>query len=145
MDAKPTCPARRVRFAAPVVNILACLAGFVAACWCIGRLAPAPAVPDVQPKLDYFSRHKTDYDTLFIGSSRFLRQVSPAVFDGTLRAAGLESRTFNFGIDGMFPPESCHLLDRIADLKPPGLKRVFFELAAMEVEVDEMQKNGVRA
>ena len=69
---------------------------------------------------------------LFIGSSRIYFQISPAIFDRVTRESGLPTRSFNFGIGGMYLPESAYLLEQILNLKPRNLRWVF-------IEYDELQ------
>ena len=42
--------------------------------------------------------------------------------------AGEPSHSFNFGVNGMHPPESFYVVDQILSMKPRKLKRVFVEL-----------------
>ena len=60
-----------------------------------------PRLPEgVAAKLEFFSRHKNEFDTVFLGTSRIYYAVSPEIFDleltdraGALReAAGLDVR-----------------------------------------------------
>jgi hypothetical protein len=92
-----------------------------------------PSIPEgVAEKLAFFTRHKDEFDTLFLGSSRFYYGVSPQSFDAVTRANGVPTRTFNFGVDGMNPPENFYVLDQILKTQPRRLKWVF-------VEVDNIQ------
>jgi len=92
-----------------------------------------PSIPEgVAEKLEFFAKHKDQFDTLFLGSSRFYHAVSPESFDNITRENGVPTRAFNFGIDGMNPPENFYVLDQILKTEPRSLKWVF-------VEVDEIQ------
>ena len=92
-----------------------------------------PSIPEgVAEKLAFFAKHKDEFDTLFLGSSRFYYGVSPQSFDAITRANGVPTRTFNFGVDGMNPPENFYVLDQILKTEPRRLKWVF-------VEVDNIQ------
>ena len=87
-----------------------------------------PAIPEgVVEKLQFFAKHKDKFDTLFLGSSRFYYAVSPEGFDSITRENGVPTRTFNFGIDGMNPPENFYVFDQILKTKPRNLKWVFVE------------------
>jgi hypothetical protein len=97
-----------------------------------------PLIPKgVAAKLRYFSEHKNEFDTLFVGTSHFYYGVSPAIFDQTTRAAGLPTRTFNFGIDGMHPPENFYVLEQILKTNPQKLKWVFLEMGEIETKLKE--------
>jgi len=82
----------------------------------------------VAAKLKYFSEHKDDFDTVIVGTSQLYYSVSPEIFDATTRENGMPTRTFNFGIDGMHPPENFYVLDQILKTKPKNLKSVLLEL-----------------
>jgi hypothetical protein len=92
-----------------------------------------PAIPaGVAAKLKFFTEHKDEFDTLFVGTSSIYYAVSPEIFDKITRENGVPTRTFNFGIDAMFPPENFYVLEHILKTKPRNLKWVF-------VEMDEIQ------
>ena len=66
-----------------------------------------PSLPEgVAEKLSFFAEHKDEFDTIFLGSSRFYYAISPKNFDRLTRENGAPTRSFNFGIDGMNPPET---------------------------------------
>ena len=98
-----------------------------AACLFFHALLPAPAVNEVTSKLRFFAAHKDEFDTVFLGTSRFHYQVSPEIFDETTRAGGFATHTFNFGIDGMHPPESFYVIEQFLKLNPRRLHWVFLE------------------
>jgi hypothetical protein len=106
---------------------------FVLVCAGLNALLPFPEIDVVSAELRFFQEHQDEFDTLFIGSSRIHHQLSPAIFDGIMREAGHSTRTFNFGINGMFPPENGYLLERLLRAKPGHLKWVFLELDELEV------------
>jgi hypothetical protein len=92
-----------------------------------------PSLPEgVVEKLSFFAKHKEEFDTLFLGSSRFYYAISPESFDRITRENGVPTRAFNFGIDGMNPPENFYVLDQILKTQPRNLKWIF-------VEVDNIQ------
>lgn len=103
-------------------------AGFVGMAAAIHRALPMP-VPEVTPKLDYLKSHLGDFDTIFIGSSRIYHGVSPKAFDAAMAAAGSPVRSFNLGVNAMWPPESLHMARALLAMHPPALRRVFLEVA----------------
>jgi hypothetical protein len=105
---------------------------FVFACAGLNAWLPFPEIFLVSSNLRFFEQHREDFDTLFIGSSRFRHQISPGIFDRAMREAGLPTRTFNFGINGMFPPENGYVLERLLGAGPSHLKWVFIELAELD-------------
>ena len=112
-------------------------AAFLATSAVIHALLPRMIPKGVAAKLEYFSDHKNEFDTLFVGTSHFYYGVSPKIFDETTRAAGLPTRTFNFGIDGMHPPENFYVLEQILKARPEALKWVFIEMGEIETKLKE--------
>jgi len=105
---------------------------FVLVCGGLNALLPFPEIDVVSAELRFFKEHRDEFDTVFVGSSRIHHQVSPAIFDRVMGEAGHPTRTFNFGINGMFPPESGYVLERLLRTKPRHLKWVFIELDELE-------------
>jgi hypothetical protein len=121
-------PTHRYRLVAGfLVNTAVFVGAFTLICALIGAMLPMPEVATVSAKLAHFSRHRDDYDTLFIGSSRVYRQIDPALFDRLTSEQGIDSHSFNFGIEAMHSPEDLYLCEQILALKPARLKRVFLE------------------
>jgi len=86
-------------------------AAFLITCLILRVVLPFPEIDDgVSQKFRFFAAHKDEFDTLFIGSSRVYFQISPAIFDRVTRASGLPTHSFNFGIGGMYLPETSYLL-----------------------------------
>lgn len=79
-------------------------------------------------KAEHYKEHKDEYDTLFFGTSRTYRGVMPKLFDQLNAEAGLPTKTFNFGVDGMFPPEDAYVTEQILRNPPKNLRWVFLEL-----------------
>jgi hypothetical protein len=94
-----------------------------------------PSLPEgVAEKMEFFAKHKNEFDTLFLGSSRFYYSISPRDFDQITRENGTPTRSFNFGIDGMNPPETFYVLDQILKTEPRGLKWIFVEVDNIETK-----------
>jgi len=112
------------------------LVAFLAASFIIHALLP-PVVPKgIAAKLEFFAQHKDEFDTLIVGTSRLYYSISPELFDQTTRENGLPTRTFNFGIDGMHPPENFYVLEQILKTEPRKLKWVVLEMAEIQVKWD---------
>ena len=94
-----------------------------------------PSIPEgVAEKLEFFAKNKDEFDTIFLGSSRFYYAVSPEAFDNITRENGVPTRSFNFGIDGMNPPENFYVLDQILKTEPRGLKWIVLEIDNIETK-----------
>jgi hypothetical protein len=89
----------------------------------------------VAAKLEFFVQHKNEFDTVFVGTSSIYYSVSPEIFDRTTAESGLPTRSFNFGIDAMHPPENFYVLEQILRTKPTNLKWVFVETANVETKL----------
>jgi hypothetical protein len=107
---------------------------FVLACAGLHAVLPFPEIGTVSPKLRFFQHHRDDFDTVFIGSSRIRHQISPQIFDRTMRLTSLPTRTFNFGINGMVPPEDGYVLECLLSARPRHLRWVFIELDELHTE-----------
>ena len=114
------------------------LVAFLAASFVIHSLLP-PVVPKgIAAKLEFFAQHKDEFDTLIVGTSRLYYSISPEIFDATTRENGLPTRTFNFGIDGMHPPENFYVLEQILKTKPRNLKWVVLEMGDIQTKWDNI-------
>ena len=89
----------------------------------------------VAAKLDFFAQHKDEFDTLLVGTSGIYYSVAPEIFDRTTAENGLPTRTFNFGIDALHPPENFYVLDQILKTKPRNLKWVVLEVADIQTRL----------
>ena len=117
---------------------LVALAAFIATTAVIHSLLP-PIIPKgVAAKLKFFARHKDEFDTLLVGTSSIYYSVSPEIFDQITSENGLPTRTFNFGIDAMHPPENFYVLDQILKTEPRRLKWVFLETASLETKLHKV-------
>ena len=99
----------------------------------------------ISQKFRFFSAHKDEFDTLFIGSSRVYFQISPAIFDRVTRESGLPTHSFNFGIGGMYLPETAYLLEQILNLKPRNLRWVFIEYDELQTKWSPENQTSRRA
>ena len=128
-----------------LLNIIALLAGFVAVAAALSARTPARHVPTVSEKLGRYAAAGDDYDVLVIGSSRTYRQIIPQVFDQATAEAGKPARMFNFGIDGMRPPEDTYVLEKALALRKKPLKLVIVECNNIRFEMRDEDAGTVRA
>jgi hypothetical protein len=114
------------------------LVAFLAASFVIHSLLP-PAVPKgIAAKLEFFAQHKEEFDTVIVGTSRLYYSISPELFDRTTRENGFPTRTFNFGIDGMHPPENFYVLEQILKTKPRNVKWVVLEMGEIQTKWNDI-------
>jgi hypothetical protein len=122
------------------------IAAFLITCIALRAVLPFPEIDGgVSQKFRFFAAHKDEFDTLFIGSSRVYFQISPAVFDRVTRESGLPTRSFNFGIGGMYLPETSYVLEQILNLKPRNLRWVFIEYDELQTKWSPENQTSRRA
>ena len=119
-------------------HIAIALGAFVATSALIHSLLPPMIPKGIAAKLKFYSEHKDEFDTVILGTSRLYYSVSPQIFDATAREDGLPIRSFNFGIDGMHPPENFYVLEQILRTKPKNLKWVLLELGDIQTRWDNI-------
>lgn len=140
----PSAPGKT--FAAGVANSVIAATAFLFTCAALRIILPFPEIDGgVSQKFRFFAAHKEEFDTLFIGSSRIYFQISPAIFDRVTRERGWPTRSFNFGIGGMYLPESAYVLEQILNLKPRRLKWVFIEYDEMQTRWSPQNQTSRRA
>jgi hypothetical protein len=96
--------------------------------WLLNDVRRFTEIATLRDKLLHYQEHKDEYDTLFFGTSRTYRGVMPKLFDQLNAEAGVPTKSFNFGIDGMFPPEDAYVTEHILRNPPKKLRWVFLEL-----------------
>src|SRR5204863_1083898 len=126
------------QFSRRIVCVVMALLAFVATGGLIHALLPPMIPKGVAAKLRFFSEHKDEFDTVVVGTSRLYYSVSPEIFDKVTRENGLSTRTFNFGIDGMHPPENFFVLEQILKTNPRNLKWVLLELGDIQTKWDNI-------
>jgi hypothetical protein len=116
-------------------HVAIALLAFIATSGLIHALLPPMIPKGVAVKLKFFAEHKEEFDTILVGTSSTYYSISPEIFDRTTRAQGVPTRTFNFGIDAMHPPENFYVLEQILKTKPRHLKWMFLETANIETKM----------
>lgn len=84
-------------------------------------------IPVVTQKLEYFAKHKDEYNLIFLGSSRTYQQIMPSVFDKSMLDSGYSIKSFNMGMTALKIPEFYFYLQKILKLNPANLQWIFFE------------------
>lgn len=121
-------------------------AAFLITCVGLRVVLPFPEIDGgVSQKFRFFAAHKDEFDTLFIGSSRVYFQISPAIFDRVTRESGMPTHSFNFGVGGMYLPETGYLLEQILNLKPRNLRWVFIEYDELQTKWSPENQTSRRA
>ena len=129
-----------------LTNSAIAVIAFLTTCIGLHAVLPFPEIDGgVSQKFRFFAAHKDEFDTLFIGSSRIYFQISPAIFDRVTRESGLPTHSFNFGIGGMYLPETSYLLEQILNLKPRNLRWVFIEYDELQTKWSPENQTSRRA
>lgn len=114
-------------------------------CALLFSLQPFPDVPGIGQKYRYFAQHKDRYDILFVGSSRFYHQIIPKQFDAEVEELAQQRlHSFNFGYDGMWPPESYFVVRQLLALRPQRLRWVVVDLMDVNANLDERNNSTQR-
>lgn len=116
-----------------VAHIFIFFASLVVSAKIMSPILPPAVVPQFSEKLAWFAAHKDDYDAVFIGSSQFYHGINPRQFD---RVPGRAGRSFNFGLDGLWPAESFFVLRQILAQKPQRLRWVFIDWMDIDARID---------
>lgn len=103
------------RWTAVARNSALFLAGFLGVVAAQQFRLAVPRSGEVVKKWRHIGEHGGRYSLIFAGSSRVAHHFIPEQFDSSLRASGIECRSFNFGIGGMFPPESFYVLRNLLE------------------------------
>ncbi|MBM3990040.1 MAG: hypothetical protein FJ298_03425 [Planctomycetes bacterium] len=91
----------------------------------------------VDAKVARFARERDAYTLVFAGSSRVHRGFVPEVFDARTAAAGVATRSFNFGAPGSRAFEVERLLERVVQLAPARLDFVLVDPEGVALLRDE--------
>jgi len=136
----------RGTFVRALINTGIGAAVFLITCVVLRVVLPFPEIDGgVSQKFRFFAAHKDEFDTLFIGSSRVYFQISPAIFDRVTRESGMPTHSFNFGVGGMYLPETAYLLEQILNLKPRKLRWVFIEYDELQTKWSPENQTSRRA
>jgi hypothetical protein len=129
-------PARRLGIFSATRNVAIFLLALAATSAALTAFAPFPKLGNLWRKYHHLRDHRADYSVIYLGSSRVFHEFIPEQFDAALAARGHHLRSFNFGQDGMWPPESFYMLRQILAMKPPQLKWVLIDLMGIKSEID---------
>ena len=120
-----------------LLNTGAFLAAFAVFCSLVRMPVPLGEVPGPGFKYRYFAERKDSYDLFFIGSSRVFHHFIPEQFDRKVASdAGRSIKSFNFGYDAMWPPESYYMLREALRLNPNRLRWVLIDLMQIQPKID---------
>jgi hypothetical protein len=82
-------------------------------------------------KRNFIVKNHTKFNTLFIGSSKLHYQLNPVLFDSIVNSVDTgkdKIRSYNFGVDGMMPPESLYIYKSLLEKDSLSFKTAIIEL-----------------
>ncbi len=82
----------------------------------------------IDQKKNWLNQHRDEYNMLVIGSSRVYRQVDPEILD-SLVSGPAKVKSFNFGVNWLFAPESFYILDNLVEKEGLNYNYVIIELS----------------
>ena len=118
---------RRSPVLRPLLLVLLAGASFAAVCALQRPFAPWPKGLGLRVKMEYVEEALDEYDALYIGSSRVVRGIDPAIIDARLTEAGRPQRSFNLAVGGCLTFEQDYLLREILALRPARLRTIYIE------------------
>jgi hypothetical protein len=83
---------------------------------------------EIADKRAYLLQNKAQYNALFIGSSKTHNQIIPELFDQKAKEAGLNIRSYNYGISGLTSLEALHIYENLLLKDSLKFKYAFVEL-----------------
>jgi hypothetical protein len=86
-------------------------------------LPPLTAYDQLQAKTDISLRYP-DTNLIFIGPSYVYEGMNPEIFDQEMSVKGVETHSFNLGLDGLSVVEMRSVLEHLLDKKPCCIKYV---------------------
>lgn len=89
--------------------------------------SPLRYPPMLRDKVEYFERHKDEFDVLILGSSAIYRGIDPVLFDAELARRGHDLRSFNLAQPGMRSHHTDMLLRQVFATKPARLRWVLLD------------------
>ncbi len=93
-------------------------------------------------KRKHLVSNNDQYNTLFIGSSAMFRHINPTIFDSVCDDS-LDIKSFNFGIQAMFPLQTAFTYENLLEQDNVDLKYVFmdlFEVGNMALSINAVKK-----
>lgn len=83
---------------------------------------------ELADKQEYLTKSPTDFNTIFLGSSKTHNQIDVMLFDSLAEQSNLGLRSYNFGVGGLTPPESLHIYENLLTRDSLQIKNCFIEL-----------------
>ena len=117
-------------------NVVIFLLAVAATSAVLTTFAPFPNLGNLWRKYHHLREHGDRYSVIYLGSSRVFHEFIPEQFDQELAKRGYKARSFNFGQDGMWPPESFYMLREILALRPANLRWVLIDLMGIKAELE---------
>ncbi|MGC6487998.1 MAG: hypothetical protein ACON4Z_10160 [Planctomycetota bacterium] len=115
------------------------LAGFGATAAWLVSVDRLPFWSYTRPQAHTLSVAIDEVDTIFLGSSRVMRGVSPALFDARMTALGRPSLSYNFGVAGTRAHDYERQIEWILEQRPKKLRRIVLEASTYRQPIRDGQ------
>jgi len=113
-------------FAAVLVAISSFLLASQFICFNLPKSVSTLDLPALDRKLEDIKKQGSNFDFVFLGSSRVFRGINPAEIDAQASKQGCIIKTYNFGIAGLSMLEQKYILERLHE-SGIGIDTVVFE------------------
>jgi len=128
----------------PGVVALAFAVAFVGSGALVAQIDTRPVDWTSAAKLEHLQEHPDRYDTIYVGSSRAMRGFQPELFDRTMAAQGIATRTFNAGIPASDAFETRRFIQQILELEGHSLRLLIVAPAEFRVDLSRQQAQSNR-
>lgn len=81
----------------------------------------------IHAKRQFLKENNANINSLFLGSSAMYRHIDPALFDAHVDSS-VATRSFNFGIEAMFPSQAIYLYKNLLAQDSVDLDYVFMDM-----------------
>jgi len=83
-------------------------------------------IPLAEQKLSILENNVTQYNVVFLGTSRMYRGIDPDIVDAEANTLGCHIKSYNLGIPGLSTLEQDYLIDRLEQLQT-GINTIIIE------------------
>jgi len=118
-----------------LTHIFLFLLGLVATAWALVSIDKMPFWTFSRQKACNLAIGIHECDTIFIGSSRVQRGISPEIFDARMAELGQPALSFNFGMAGTLVHDFERQIDWILEQNPGKLERIIVEAGTYEQRI----------
>lgn len=113
-----------------ILHLVLFVVGLLGTAWFVRSLDELPITDFARSKMQFGVSIASEYDTIFLGSSRSEFGLFPAAFDAEATRLKVPSRSLNLALSGFRPFEYYVIADLLCRKLPPAKRTIFIELHA---------------